>query len=69
MVGNQVTDLLREIKYQTNKTTYFEPQHIHHLPVGSGLMEIIETQVKETNGDPVAFAKGQTILTLQFKKG
>ena len=62
MVGNQVTDLLREIKYQTNKTTYFEPQHIHDLPVRSGLMEIIETQVKETNGDPV------TILTLHFKK-
>ena len=68
MVGNQVTDLLREIKYQTNKTTYFEPQHIHDLPVRSGLMEIIETQVKETNGDPVAFAKGQIILTLHFKK-
>ena len=69
MVGNQVTDVLREIQYQTNKTTHFEPQHIHYLPVRSGLMEIIETHVTETNDDPVAFAKGQTLLTLHFKKG
>ena len=63
MVGNQVTDVLREIQYQTNKTTHFEPQHIHYLPVRSGLMEIIETHVTETNDDPVAFAKSQTFLT------
>ena len=60
---------LREIKYRTHETTYFEPQHIHYLPVRSKLMEIIETQVRETNGDPVAFAKCQTLLTLHFKKG
>ena len=69
MVGNQVTDVLREIQYQTNKTTHFEPQHIHYLPVRSGLMEIIETHVTEANDDPVAFAKGQSLLTRHFKKG
>ena len=69
MVGNQVTDLLREIKYRPHETTRFEPQHIHYLPVRSKLMEIIETQVTETNGDLVAFDKGQTLLTLHFKKG
>ena len=69
MVSNQVTDLLREIKYRTHETTHFEPQHIQYLPVRSKLMEIIETQVTETNGDLVAFAKGQTLLTLHFKKG
>ena len=69
MVGNQVTDLLREIKYRPHETTHFEPQHIHYLPVRSKLMEIFETQVTETNGDLVAFAKAQTLLTLPFKKG
>ena len=69
MVGNQITDLLREIKYRPHEMTHFEPQHIHYLPVRSGLMEIIETHVTETNEDPVAFAKGQTLLTLHFKKG
>ena len=71
MVGNQVTDLLREIKYRPHEMTHFEPQHIHYplAMVRSKLMEIIETQVMETNGDPVAFAKGQTLPTLHFKKG
>ena len=69
MVGNQVTDVLREIKYRTHEATHFEPQHIQYLPVRSKLMEIVETQVTETNGDLVAFGKGQTLLTLHFKKG
>ena len=69
MVENQVTDLLREIKYRTHESTHVEPQHIQSLPVRSKLMEIVETQVTETNGDLVAFGKGQTLLTLHFKKG
>ena len=43
MVGNHVTDLLREIKYHTQETTHFEPIHIHYLPVRNELVEIIET--------------------------
>ena len=70
MVGNKVTNVLREIPYQANgTTTHFEPQHIHYLPVRSGLMEIIETHVTETNDQPVTFASGPTLLTLHFKKG
>ena len=69
MVGNQVTDLLREIKYRNHETTHFEPLHIQYVPVRSKLLEIVETQVTETNGDLVAFGKGQTLLTLHFKKG
>ena len=68
-VGNQVNDLLREIKYRTHETTDFEPQHIQYLPVRSKLMEIVETRVTETNGDLVAFGTGQILLTLHFKKG
>jgi len=33
MVGDRVTDLLREIKYHTQETTHFELIHIHYLPV------------------------------------
>ena len=69
MVGNQVSNLLREIKYRTHETTHFEPWHIQYLPVRNKLVEIIETQVTETNGDLVEFGKGQTIMTLHFKKG
>ena len=70
MVGNRVTNVLREINYRADgTTTHFEPQHIHYLPVRSGLMGIVEPHVTETNANPVAFAKGQTLLTLHFKKG
>ena len=43
MVGNRVTDLLREVKYHTQETTHFEPIHIQYLPVQNELVEIIET--------------------------
>ena len=70
MVGNQVTDVLREIHYQSDgTTTHFEPQHIHYLPVRSGLMEIIETHVTETDDQLVTSGPGPTLLTLHFKKG
>ena len=68
MVGNRVTDLLREIKYHPQNTTHFEPIHIQYLPVRNELVEIIETQMAEINGDLVQFGEGHTILTLHFKR-
>jgi len=68
MVGNRVTDLLREIKYHTQGTTHFEPMHIQYLLVRNELVEIIETQMVELNGDLAQFGEGHTILTLHFKK-
>ena len=70
MVGSKVSNVLREISYRANgTTTHFEPQHIHYLPVRSGLMEILETHVTETDDQQVTFGPGQTLLTLHFKKG
>ena len=70
MVGNQVTNVLREIPYRADgTTTHFEPLHIHYLPVRSGLMEILETHVTETDNQQVTFGPGPTLLTLHFKKG
>ena len=68
MVGNRVTDLLREIKYHPQNTTHFEPIHIQYLPVRNELVEIIETQMAEINGDLVQFGEGHTNLTLHFKR-
>ena len=59
MVGNQVTDLLLEIKYRTHETTHFEQQHIQYLPVRNKLMEIVETQVTEANEDLMALEKAR----------
>ena len=68
MVGNCVMDLLREIKYHSQETTHFEPIHIHYLPVRNELVEIIETQMAEVNGDLAQFGEGHTIPTLHFKR-
>jgi len=32
------------------------------------VVEIVETQMAETNGDLVQFGEGRTILTLHFKR-
>ena len=73
MVGNKMTDLLREIKYhrEGRGSVYFEPLHIHYVPVRNQVTEIIEAQVAETLGtgeDLVKFGDGHTILTLHFPK-
>ena len=70
MVGNRVTDLLREVKYKREGrgTMYFEPLHIQYLSLRNEVIETIETQVAETNGELVKFGEGNTIVTLHFKK-
>ena len=68
MVGGRITDLLREIKYQPQNTTHFEPRHIQYVPVRNEVVEIVETQMAETNGDLVTFGEGRTLLTLHFKR-
>ena len=73
VVGNRVTDLLREIQYkrQGRGTMYFEPLHIQYLPLRNEFVEIIHIQVAETigtGGDLVKFGHGHTLVTLHFKK-
>ena len=73
IVGNRVTELLREIQYKREGrgTMYFEPLHIQYLPLRNEVVEIIQIQVAETigtGGDLVKFGKGHTIVTLYFKK-
>ena len=70
IVGNRVTDLLQEIKYKREgrENFYFEPLHIQYMPLRNEVIEIIQTQVVETNGELVKFGEGNTIVTLRFKK-
>ena len=70
VVGNQVTDLLREVNYKREGkgSQYFEPVHIQYIPVRKDVIDIIETQVAETTGELVELGKGNTIVTLQFRK-
>ena len=70
VVGNQVTDLLREVSYKREGkgSQYFEPLHIQYIPVRKDTIDIIETQVAETSGQLSRFGEGNTIVTLHFKK-
>ena len=68
MVGGRITDLLREIKYQPQNTTHFEPRHIQYVPIRNEVVEIVETQMAEINGDLTQFGEGHTLLTLHFKR-
>ena len=70
VVGNQITDLLRQVKFRLrgDGSQYFEPTHIQYIPVRKDVIDIIETQVAETTGDLARFGEGNTIVTLHFKK-
>ena len=70
VVGNQVTDLLREVNYQRQGkgSHYYEPLHIQYIPLRKDVVDIIETQVAETTGALAKFGEGNTIVTLHFKK-
>ena len=66
IVGNQITDLLREVPYSLEKR-YFEPSQIQYLPVRSDVLDIIEVQVAEIDGELVEFSPEVTSVTLHFK--
>ena len=68
MVGGRITDLLREIKYHPQNATHFEPRHIQYIPIRNEVVNNVETQMAETNGDLVKFGEGRTLLTLHFKR-
>ena len=70
VVGNQVTDLLREVNYRRtgDGSHYFEPLQLQYIPLRKDLLDIIETLVSETTEELPEFGEGNTILTLHFKR-
>ena len=71
IVGDQVTDLLRDIHYVPKRTAnvHFEPLHLRYHEVRNKDIEIIEIQLAEINGTLLSIPKGDTSVTLHFKKG
>jgi len=73
MVGNRFTDLLKEVHYprQGRGKVYYEPEHIHYLPVRREVIDIITVQLTEntvSGEELVKFKDDHTLLTLHFKK-
>ena len=69
IIGNQVTDLFREVKYQRTGAgvNYFEPLHIQYLPVRGNTIHTTTVEVSDHKGELVKFG-GDTIATLHFKR-
>lgn len=71
VIGDQVTALLREIRFQQGEQgmVYFEPLHVQYVHCLRQILEIIEGEVAEMDGQPALFHQGgATILTLHFQK-
>ena len=70
VVGNRLTDLHREIKFSSHGqgSQYFEPVHIQYIPVCEQVLDIIEVNVSETTGELARLGKGNTILTVHFRR-
>ena len=70
MVGGQITDLLREVNYvrKGRGTVYVEPEHLQFHAIRRNVIETIEVQISETNGQLVQFTSRQpSAITLVFK--
>ena len=70
IVGAGMTDFIREGEY-SNKfrgRVLYEPAHLHFIPIRRNVIDVIEVQVGETNGNEVNFAGGKVILTLKFER-
>ena len=70
IVGNKITDLLREVPFSANGlgSQYYEPTQLQYKPVRSNHIDIIEVEVSETDGSLATFEDGVTTLTLHFKR-
>ena len=71
IVGGTETDLLREVSFTNNeKGKYlFEPLHLQYLPIRKNVFDSVEVGISETDGSQVNFKDGQTILTINFRRG
>ena len=69
MVGDQVTDVLREVNFDSTKEgqQYFEPKHRQYLQVRQQEYEVMEIALDDLNGVPVKFGPGVTSVVLQFR--
>ena len=69
MVGNQVSDVLREVNFDSTKEgqQYFEPKHRQYLQVRQQEYEVMEIALDDLNGVPVKLGSGVTSVVLHFR--
>ena len=70
MVGNQVSDVLLEVNFDSTKEgqQYFEPKHPQYLQVRHQEYEMMEIALDDLNGVPVKLGPGVTSMVLHFRQ-
>ena len=70
IVGDASHPLVREVYYRRSGvgTVYFKPLHIQWLLLRRQYLDVIEVSLAESSGHLVAFGKGKTIVTFQFRR-
>ena len=68
MVGNQVSDVLREVKFDSNQEgqQYFKPKHRQYLHVRQQENKVMEIALDDLSGVPVQLGPGVTLVVLHF---
>ena len=64
-MGEQNKNLLAEVIYGKD-STFFEPRHIEYHRVKTPFLDVLEFEIRETDGSAVNFAPGTTFVTLHF---
>ena len=69
LVGNQVSDVLREVNFDSTKEgqQYFEPKHRQYLQVCQQEYKVMEIALDDLNGVPVKLGPGVTSVVLHFR--
>ena len=69
VLGDQITDFICVIDFRREgKGSYFyEPTHLHYIPLRKEVLDILQVQIAETTGELVNFGQGVTAVTLHFK--
>ena len=70
IVGNQVTDVLREVSLtgSSQGEMYFEPKHRQYLPVRQQEYEILHIIIDDLSGRSPKLGQGTTSVVLHFEK-
>ena len=71
LMGDQTTDLLRQIYYRLvlKGSYYYEPKQIQYIPLRNNYIDEIETQMSESENNNLAqFTDGTSIVTLHFRR-
>ena len=69
IVGNQVSDVLREVNFDSNPEgqQYLEPKHRQYLQVRQQEYEVMEVALDDLSDSPVQVGPGVTSVVLHFR--